>query len=502
MKNKLLKISSFVLAAAVALASAPSALALSSDKIISKVRVEWAPSSVSGDILAASKMPDNLSQQVLSAVDDIVKGVRNFEESIDISAYGIYADEMTTIIGYVRNENPDLINLSNAFSYSRYSDGQVVDFYPKYLFTAEEQDDYFTPFYAEIDKIVALAQSQSTDFAKALYVHDYIVSKSEYATEVYDSQAEPSPFVYNAYGTLVNKRSVCQGYSFAYKAVMSRLSIEVGYALSEEMNHVWNTVDIGGKTYHIDLTYDDPVPDKVGYVGHSSFLCTDEEIKASDHYSWTTSDTISETSYPNRFWNDVDSKICVMGDEAVYAAYDSQNDSYLERRNLVTNEAETVPSALTGVYWQTLDHSGYFIGDFSRLELIGNVIYYSLPNGVNAIAFDGSDDQRVYTLPDTATGLMYGFAERDGVFLADVRKTPNETGVISEISLSPFVPSAVQGDIDGNGTVTMRDAILLQKYTIGLSTLDEAVLARADMNGDQKVTMIDAILIQRMTIFG
>ena len=498
MKRKLKSAVCFGLAALAMMSCVSGVSAVTSDKILSSRTITVDPSAVSDNFLIMSGTTSN-EQNIIDAVDAIRSGAIEFKESVNISKYNIDKSEAKDLFNYLRYENPELINVSNTFSYNYYSNGVICDFGLKYLFTADEKDKYFTPFNAEIDKIVALAQQQPTDFLKALYVHDYIVSDCEYAIEVYDNPGVVSGFVYNAYGSIVEKSCVCQGYSMGYKAVMKRLSIPVDYALSEEMNHIWNTVTLDGKTYHADLTYDDPVPDTQGYVGHSNFLCTDEEITAQDHYSWTTSSTISETSYPNRFWNDIKSRICINGDEVIYAAFNSVNKSYLERRSLTTNETSVIPSALSGEKWQA-SNGGYYVGCFSRLELIGDVLYYSLPNGVNAIALDGSDDQSVYKLPQAATGKLYGFVHWDGKFYGELTDSPTSDGEVMELTLSQFKWSVVPGDADGDGNLTILDAILVQKSVLQIVTLSDKAASAADMDGDGRISIHDAILIQRAVL--
>lgn len=491
------------LAALAIMSCVSGAAAVASDEILSSRTVTVDPSAVTDDFLVLSGQTSD-GPDFEAAAADIAECALNFEESIDVSKYNIDYDaaQMNVLVSYLKYEYPELINLSSKYGYGvRYSgEEKTVYFKPVYLFSADEKDKYFTPFNAELDKIVALAQQQPNDFSKALYVHDYIVSACEYATEAYDDPDSASPFIFNAYGCLVDNRCVCQGYSVAYKAVMKRLSIPVDYALSEEMNHVWNTVTLDGNTYHADLTYDDPVPDMQGYVGHSNFLCTDDEITAQEHYSWTTSSTISDTSYPNRFWGDIKSRICINGDEVIYAAYNSTRKSYLERRNLMTNEVSVISSGLNGVRWKSGDGAYYYVGSFSRLELVGDVLYYSLPDGVNAIALDGSDDQSVYRLPQTAAGMLYGFVQRDDKFYGELTTSPTYDGEVAELTLLPFKRSAVPGDADGDGNLTILDAIMVQKSALQIISLSEKAASVADMNGDGVISIHDALLIQRAVL--
>ncbi len=58
----------------------------------------------------------------------------------------------------------------------------------------------------------------------------------------------------------------------------------------------------------------------------------------------------------------------------------------------------------------------------------------------------------------------------------------------------------ILGDVDGDGKVSAKDALLILRYTINLTKLDEGQLKVADVNGDGKVTNKDSMIIQRAAI--
>ena len=57
--------------------------------------------------------------------------------------------------------------------------------------------------------------------------------------------------------------------------------------------------------------------------------------------------------------------------------------------------------------------------------------------------------------------------------------------------------NVVIGDVNSDGSVTVQDATVLQKYLAGLVTLSDEQLAVADTNGDGSVTVADATAIQK-----
>ena len=90
-------------------------------------------------------------------------------------------------------------------------------------------------------------------------VHDYLVD-----TIVYDSEAGPD--IYNIYGALMIRRSVCEGYARACKYVLDDLGIPCIIACGvgtntngESERHAWNYVYLNGQWYALDVTWDDPI---------------------------------------------------------------------------------------------------------------------------------------------------------------------------------------------------------------------------------------------------
>jgi uncharacterized repeat protein (TIGR02543 family) len=60
--------------------------------------------------------------------------------------------------------------------------------------------------------------------------------------------------------------------------------------------------------------------------------------------------------------------------------------------------------------------------------------------------------------------------------------------------------TTILGDVDGNGTVTMADALLVARYIAGLSTLTAPQLLAADLNHDGIMSMMDVLLIARIAV--
>ena len=82
--------------------------------------------------------------------------------------------------------------------------------------------------------------------------------------------------IYNIYGALVNRCTVCEGYARSFKDIMDDLNIPCLIACGTGINstgetesHAWNYVMLDGKWYAIDVTWDDPIIIGNGRVGDS-----------------------------------------------------------------------------------------------------------------------------------------------------------------------------------------------------------------------------------------
>lgn len=79
-------------------------------------------------------------------------------------------------------------------------------------------------------------------------VHDYLVESIEY------DETTSKENIYNLYGALINKKSVCEGYAKAFKYLMDSINIPctivIGKATNSEgntENHAWNYVQLDGE---------------------------------------------------------------------------------------------------------------------------------------------------------------------------------------------------------------------------------------------------------------
>ncbi len=142
--------------------------------------------------------------------------------------------------------------------------------------------------YKEVSRIIPeIIGEDMTDYEKAKAVHDYLVLNTAYDEENFRKATIP-PESYTAYGLFKNGVAVCQGYTEAFKLMMNYLGVET-MAVSgtaDGIDHIWNKIKLDGEYYNIDVTMDDPAPDREGQISYAYFNVTDKML-SNDHI-WPT----------------------------------------------------------------------------------------------------------------------------------------------------------------------------------------------------------------------
>ncbi len=132
---------------------------------------------------------------------------------------------------------------------------------------------------AEVDRLSKLLFTKDMpDYVKAYLAHNYLASTVTYSKKEGKNDLDVS-YLHSAYGALILKDCVCQGYSEAFKRLMMKAGIECevvsGQVYGSDEHHAWNMAKLGGRFYHIDSTWDS----EKGKVDYKYFCVTDAFMK-------------------------------------------------------------------------------------------------------------------------------------------------------------------------------------------------------------------------------
>lgn len=219
--------------------------------------------------------------------------------------YGNPAAEMSAIA-------QDLLDTGLAVAMEMESTGSRVVFTPEYsdcvlMLRAHRSPAYIGTLAPATQKALSKAQQivaqvcgqYETDYERAVALHDYIALNTRYESRLgIAAQADATTKLLN------EGVAVCDGYAHTYGLLLSMAGIENQFVVGkgDDVEHIWNLVKLNGSWTHVDVTYDDPKPDKPGRILHSYFGASDARI-ATNH-QWKRADfpkaTVNSLFHPTR----------------------------------------------------------------------------------------------------------------------------------------------------------------------------------------------------------
>ena len=251
---------------------------------------------------------DQLQKEQQKAYYAIKEGVWNLQDSFAVPM--LSQKELSDIYFMIRMDCPAIF-YTVTFSYKYYGDSTMVEMFPKYLFSKDKIKEHRQAMESRVKKLARQAKDLD-EKGKELFIHDFIVNnvtydklKKEYSHEII--------------GALGNGVAVCEGIAKAVKILCDELGIWCIIALSEanpekgiKYRHAWNVIQIGGKYYHLDATFDNTLSkedtirydyvnlsDKQIFRDHEPVIWKVPVCSDNDHFyykekklSWTTMDEV------------------------------------------------------------------------------------------------------------------------------------------------------------------------------------------------------------------
>lgn len=122
---------------------------------------------------------------------------------------------------------------------------------------------------------------------KVKAVHDWLCINVAYDTKNYYAGTIPAES-YSIAGPVLYGKAVCDGYASAFQFFMDILGIKsekvdgtVTNSSGTTGGHAWNRVKIDGQWLYVDVTWDDPIPDRPHTVyRYTYFLISESEMNA------------------------------------------------------------------------------------------------------------------------------------------------------------------------------------------------------------------------------
>ncbi|MBR0485254.1 MAG: hypothetical protein IJJ69_10825 [Oscillospiraceae bacterium] len=215
-----------------------------------------------------------------SLSDELYQKISQFESVIPFDRK-LDSEEIVLAMGELERKHPEIFWINGYSMKSNDVSSEVTlkvmnQYSPDELRRMSEQVDF------AVEQILNTVNPEDSDYEKALQIHDYLVTHTEYDQSAVNSG---KGLWSTAFGCLINGSAVCQGYSQAFQILMNRLGIECGICSGDAKSepHAWNYIKLNGQYYWVDVTWDDPVSENHNFdwIHHGYFLIDDRMLARS-----------------------------------------------------------------------------------------------------------------------------------------------------------------------------------------------------------------------------
>lgn len=302
-----------------------------------------------------------LSQNAKIAYTLILKSINLQPEQIEIP--DITSEELNMLLYSLSYDNPELLSIGRNCKVESDKTGTKFYFKMSYDLSKVEKDAKEEELNKKINRIISEIP-YGNNYDIELYIHDYVCKNC-----VYDASGDQNGTSYDA---LVSGKAVCEGYARAIKVLLDRFNITNYLITGKATNysgktetHMWNVVEIAGKRFHLDATWDD-INLGGGDFCHLYFNMSDDEIKL-DHSELMPSEN-----------NCTDNSQCYFKNEGLW--FDKYDDGKIYNI-LITNGIDNLKNGRQSVEIRFANISSF---NACRKALVKSSRIYKILDEINA----------------------------------------------------------------------------------------------------------------------
>ena len=202
--------------------------------------------------------------------------------------------------------------------------------------------------YPSVDSIVrsAVAECNSktdgSEYAKALWLHDWLLEQLEYDKTLKWSSAESA---------LTRELGTCQSYESAYAKLLTAAGIENSETRDTYDGHTWNAMKLDGQWYQTDCTWDDSSDNWYSFDQRHLYFGLTDELMAIAHPGHSKIYTTDD--YKTRSTSLADNYFVRTGDAAKWAkAYSDRIQKNLDAGKTefeITADNASYPPSISGI---------------------------------------------------------------------------------------------------------------------------------------------------------
>lgn len=202
--------------------------------------------------------------------------------------------------------------------------------------------------YPSVDSIVrsAVAECNSktdgSEYAKALWLHDWLLDQLEYDKTLKWSSAESA---------LTRGLGTCQSYESAYAKLLTAAGIENSETRDKYDGHTWNAMKLDGQWYQTDCTWDDSSDNWYSFDQRRLYFGLTDELMTIAHPGH--SKIYTKDDYNTRSTSLADNYFVRTGDAAKWAkAYSDRIQKNLDAEKTefeITADNSSYPPSISGI---------------------------------------------------------------------------------------------------------------------------------------------------------
>lgn len=232
-----------------------------------------------------------LNKQEQAVYKAFYNGLMAHEDVIPIPIKGKLSEDVFNKIYRAMTRDNPLIYYVNQSACSWATDGfGHTAICPQYFYSKETVQKYNRNIEKTVNSLAGhLRLTEGTDYEKEIKIHDWFCNKVKYDYQGTDMDNLARVVLsHNIIGVFAKQRAQCEGIAKAVKVLLNAVDIKCIVATGEASSngrsehHAWNVVNIDGKPYQLDVTWD--IGASKGRIAYDYFNVTDEIISRTHRF--------------------------------------------------------------------------------------------------------------------------------------------------------------------------------------------------------------------------
>ncbi len=214
------------------------------------------------------KLYNALDDSVYRISEEISDDGRYKTKMIEINGADMSSADINLSINAYLYDHPQVFWIDNYFGYHSSNGVTYVECYS--VLSGNQCELYIKRFNDALSEMLSDISAEDGEYDREKKLHNKLLKKCTYKKGV-ESLSDGWEY-FSAYGALVGGEAVCEGYSKAMMLLLNLAGVDCttirGSGESKDSDwerHMWNLVNIGGKWYHLDSTWDDNDEDEPSY---------------------------------------------------------------------------------------------------------------------------------------------------------------------------------------------------------------------------------------------